>query len=64
MGGINDPELEKRKTVEEIKELIIQRMRIYKKETRDIKHHFDEKEDKKIKKAKKVIKKVVKKVKK
>ena len=45
MGGINDPELEKRKTIEEIKDLIIQRMRIYKKETRDIKHHFDEKEN-------------------
>ena len=26
MGGINDPELEKKKSIEEIKELIIQRM--------------------------------------
>ena len=44
MGGINDPELEKKKSIEEKKKLIIQRMNVYKKETKDIKYRFDENE--------------------
>ena len=44
MGGINDPELEKKKTIEEIQTLITQRMNIYRKEIKDIKYHFEKNE--------------------